>query len=117
MSYEILGCLFRVWNDAGSGHREKLYQKAVAAELRAKKLAFVEQFHIKLYQRGTFIDIYYLDFLIEGKIVRELKVRNYFSNKDIQQLYSYLKGLNLQLGILAHFTENGVKYKRVVNIA
>lgn len=116
LSYEILGCLFKTWTDTGSGHREKLYQKAVAVELKAKHIQFVEQFPIKLYQRETFIGIYYVDFLIEGKIVLELKVRDYFSSKDIQQVYSYLKGLNLQLGILAHFTTNGVKYKRVVNI-
>ena len=116
LSYAILGCLFKTWTERGAGHKEKIYQKAVATELRAKELAFTEQFPIKLYQRETFIGIYYVDFLIENKVVVELKVRNYFSNKDIQQLYSYLKGLNLQLGILAHFTESGVKYKRVVNI-
>ena len=59
--------------------------------------------------------IYYFDFLIDNKIILELKVRNYFSNKDISQLYSYLKAKDIKLGLIAHFTRSGVKFKRVVN--
>ncbi|PIS29970.1 MAG: hypothetical protein COT41_03880 [Candidatus Portnoybacteria bacterium CG08_land_8_20_14_0_20_40_83] len=62
------------------------------------------------------IGIYYFDFLIDDKIVLEIKVRDYFSKKDITQLYSYLKAKNLKLGIIAHFTKTGVKFKRVANI-
>ena len=60
--------------------------------------------------------MYYFDFLIDKKIILEIKVGNYFSRKDIQQLFAYLKVSGLQLGIIAHFTSSGVKYKRVVNI-
>ena len=48
--------------------------------------------------------------------ILEIKVKNYFSKSDISQLYSYLKAKGLQLGIIAHFTKTGVKFKRVVNI-
>ena len=61
-------------------------------------------------------NLYYFDFLIENKIVLELKARNYFSRKDIDQLFSYLKSKDMKLGIIAHFTKSGVKFKRVVNI-
>jgi len=61
--------------------------------------------------------IYYFDFLIDGKIILETKVRNYFSKKDIDQLCSYLKVKNLKLGIIAHFTKTGVKFKRIVNLS
>ncbi len=59
---------------------------------------------------------YYFDFLIEDKIILEIKVRNYFSKKDIEQLNSYLKATRLKLGIIAHFTRAGVKLKRIVNL-
>ncbi|KKQ14674.1 MAG: hypothetical protein US27_C0001G0127, partial [Candidatus Moranbacteria bacterium GW2011_GWF1_36_78] len=48
--------------------------------------------------------------------VIELKSKNYFSKRDIDQLYSYLKAMNLKLGILVYFTKECVRYKRIVNL-
>lgn len=116
LSYKILGALFSSWNGLGFGHKEYFYQKAVAVNLRSAKLKFQEQLPVKIKHKGANIGIYYFDFLIEDKIVLEIKVRNYFSKKDIDQLYSYLKAKNLKLGIIAHFTKTGVKFKRIVNL-
>jgi GxxExxY protein len=116
LSYRILGVLFEVWKQIGFGHKEKFYQKAVTRELKHSKISFQEQLPAKINYKGEFLGIYYFDYLIENKIVLELKVRNYFSRKDIQQVYAYLKAKKLQLGIVAHFTASGVKFKRVVNI-
>ena len=81
-----------------------------------RKLNFDKELPAKVRYKDKFIGIYYFDFLIENKIVLELKVRNYFSRKDINQLFSYLKSKDMKLGIIAHFTKSGVKFKRVVNI-
>ena len=56
-----------------------------------------------------------VDFLIENKIVLEIKVAQDFYQKDINQLLSYLKFKNFELGILAIFTKEGIKYKRILN--
>lgn len=71
---------------------------------------------MKVKYKGRELGIYIFDFLVFGKIVVELKVRNYFSKKDIEQLYRYLKATNLKLGLIIHFTKEGVKYKRIVNL-
>ena len=115
-SYKIVGILFKVWNNVGYGHKESFYQKAVAEELRINKIPFKEQVAAKVKYLGKEIGLYYLDFLIENKIVLELKRREYFSKTDIDQLYGYLRAVNLKLGIIAHFTKSGVKFKRVLNI-
>ena len=57
-----------------------------------------------------------MDFLIEGKVVLEIKVGEHFSGSNINQLFGYLKATDLKLGILANFTRTGVKYKRIINI-
>lgn len=57
-----------------------------------------------------------MDFVIEGKIVLEIKVGEHFSKNNINQIYGYLKATDLKLGILANFTRTGVKYKRIINI-
>ncbi len=116
LSYKILGVLFDVWTEIGEGHKEVFYQKAVAEGLRIKNLEYKEQLPAKVFYKDKPIGIYYFDFLVEDKIVLELKVREFFSKKDITQVYAYLKSKNLKLGLLAHFTKNGVKFKRVVNI-
>ena len=116
LCYKIIGVLFIIWTEIGFGHKELFYQKAIESELDKKGLKFIKQCPAKINYNGKTIGIYYFDFLIEDKVVLEIKVRNYFSKKNISQLYSYLKAKNLKLGLIAHFTQSGVKFKRVVNI-
>jgi len=116
LSYKIIGILFEVWNTIGSNHKEKLYQKAAANDFSEAGMSFKEQLPVKMSYRGKIVGIYYLDFLIEDKIILELKARDYFSKRDVNQPYSCLKAKDLKLGLIAHFTKSGVKVKRVVNI-
>lgn len=70
---------------------------------------------ISLEYSGEKIGKYYIDFDIDNKIVLEFKVGSYFHLKDYKQIASYLKVNDLQLGILILFSEEGVKYKRILN--
>jgi len=116
LSYKIVGTLFQVSNKLGGGYLEKYYQKAVAESLKIANLKFVEQVHAPFMFNGVKIGKCFLDFLVDDKIILELKKGNRFFRKDIEQVYSYLKINNLQLGILANFTNHGVETKRIVNI-
>lgn len=115
LSYEILNVLFEVFKKLGDGYLEKVYQKAIASELRKREIKFTEQLPAKVEINGEVIARYYLDFLIEEKIVLEIKKDKNFDRTNITQVYSYLKATKLKLGILANFTKQGVKYKRIVN--
>lgn len=57
-----------------------------------------------------------LDFAIDDKIVLEIKKGDRFIKSNIDQLFSYLKIIGLQLGILANFTSRGLQFRRVINI-
>ncbi|MCX6785784.1 MAG: GxxExxY protein [Candidatus Komeilibacteria bacterium] len=114
--YRIVGILFEVYNNLGYGYQEKYYQKAVAVSLENNKINFKEQVKVILKLKGAYVGKYFLDFLIDDKIILELKKGNYFSRKNIEQVYAYLKSTNLKLGILANFTSTGIKFKRIVNI-
>jgi GxxExxY protein len=94
LSYQIIGILFEVWTKLGFGHKENFYQNAIAQEFTNLDLKFKEKLPVKISYKGKVIGIYYFDFLIEDKVILEVKVRNYFSKKDIEQLYSYLKAKN-----------------------
>jgi GxxExxY protein len=59
---------------------------------------------------------YFLDFLVDNKIVVEIKKGDYFSKKNIEQVKAYLKVTNLKLAVLVNFTSSGVKFLRILNI-
>ena len=116
LSYKILGILFTVYKNLGSGHRELYYQRAIAEEFKKQNLIFKEQVSVPLVYNNKSIGLHRVDFLVDNKIVLEIKKDEYFSHLHIKQLHGYLKVLNLQLGILANFTKNGVKQKRILNV-
>lgn len=116
LSYRIVGALFSVYTEIGAGYKEKTYQKAVEEALKLQNLKYARELPARITYKNKLVGVLYFDFLIEDVIVLEIKVRNYFSVKDINQLYSYLRSKKLKLGIIAHFTKSGVKFKRVLNL-
>lgn len=116
LSYKIIGIMFNVFNELWYGYQEKYYQRAIALALDKEKLNYIREKEIKLNYQNNPIGKYFLDFIIENKIVLEVKVTNYFHSQDMKQVLGYLKASGLQLGILAIITKEGIKYKRLVNI-
>lgn len=115
LSYKIVGILYEVYNELGSGYQEKYYQRAVSLKLVRDKIKHQDQVPIELKVEDKSIGRYYLDSLIEDKIILELKVGNRFYPRDYRQVRAYLKKFNLELGILSLFSKNGVKYERILN--
>lgn len=114
LSYKIIGILYKVYNQLGGGYQEKYYQRAIKRELFCNQIPFLEQVRIDFNYSGKMIGRYYLDFIIDHKIVLELKVTPYFSAKDIMQVLNYLRQSELQLGILASLNRNKIFYKRIL---
>jgi|SRR3989344_6025786 len=117
--YRIVGILYKVYKELGGNLLEKHYQKAVAIALKQDGIKFTEQFPIKIYFDEKYIGIYYLDFLVEignAKLILEIKKNENFGLKNVRQVNNYLRAQKLKLGILANFTADGVKYKRIVNL-
>lgn len=114
LSYKIVGLLYKVYNQLGGGYQEKYYQQAIKRELFVNKLPFLEQVRTDFNYNGKLIGRYYLDFIIDHKIVLELKVTPSFATKDIMQVLNYLKQADLELGILASLNRNNIFYKRIL---
>lgn len=116
LSYKIVGCAFDVYNELGFGHAEKIYQRAMALALKKSGLNYKEQVHTPLRFRGEVVGRIYLDFLVEDKIVVELKKSAYFSKTNIDQVNQYLAATKMKLALLINFSSDGVVHKRLVNI-
>lgn len=115
LSYKIVGCLYNVFNELGSNHREKYYQKALAYEFNQKGIKFIKELPIDLKYKGNVLGRNFLDFLIDDKIVLEIKVGKHFTKNNFDQVHDYLNLKNLKLGIIANFTNEGVKIHRIIN--
>ncbi|MFA6431636.1 MAG: GxxExxY protein [Candidatus Margulisiibacteriota bacterium] len=114
LSYKLIGVLFKVYNNMGGGYQEKYYQYAIRKELFCNNIPFLEQVKTDFNYDGQRIGRYYLDFIIDHKIVLEIKVTPSFIPKDIIQILNYLKTSGLELGVLASFNRNSFFYKRIL---
>ncbi|MBI2122143.1 MAG: GxxExxY protein [Candidatus Sungbacteria bacterium] len=116
LSYQVVGILFEVFNELGYQYQEKYYQRAISKSLHLVGIPFQEQIIFPIEFKGQKIGRYIFDFLVDNKIVLEIKRGDTFSPQDIRQTIAYLKRSNLRLGILARFSSKGLKFKRIVNI-
>ena len=116
LSYKIVGCAYEVYNSLGKGYPEKYYQKALAIEFKSKGILFREQVHYPLTFKNELVGRSYFDFLIEDKIILEIKRGTHFSQGHFDQIIRYLKVSDLKLGLLINFGNEGVQTKRILNL-
>ena len=115
LSYTLVGILFEVDNLLGYGLQEKYYQKALEGILKEKDISYQRETPYKIAIDNKEIGRYFLDFLIEDKIVLEIKKGHHFSKRNIEQIKGYLHVTKKKLGILVNFTPDGVRFLRILN--
>jgi len=95
LSYNILNVLFKVHNVLGSKYQEKYYQRAIEVELLRREIPFEREKYVRVEYEGILIEKYYVDFVVDKKIILELKTQDFFTKKDYKQVCGYLNSLNL----------------------
>lgn len=116
LSYDVRGAAFDVKENYGPGHKEILYQRAFAEELSLRGINYEREKPIRIYSPKTkkVIGSYQPDFIVEDKIIVELKALEIMPPKMMDQLYSYLRNSEYELGFLINFSSGGVDIKRVI---
>jgi GxxExxY protein len=111
----IIGCAFRVANTLGVGFLEKVYENALAHELRKAGLMVEQQKPLDVWYDGIVVGIYVADLFVEGLIPVELKAAKAIDDIHLAQVLNQLKASKLSVGLLFNFGTSKLGIKRVVN--
>lgn len=102
-------------NTLGGGHKEGIYQRALAIELKKSSIKFEREKSLTINYENENIGVYRPDFLINEEIILELKAVDSMSKDYEVQLLHYLKSTKLPLGFLINFGPKKVEIRRRVN--
>ena len=114
ISHRIIGCAHRVSNSLGSGFLEKVYENALALELREEGLEVQQQHQIKVVYRQVAVGTFSGDLLVQNCILVELKAAKALNGLHVAQCMNYLKATGLCVCLLMNFGTNRIIIRRVV---
>jgi GxxExxY protein len=116
LTKKVIGAGLEVHRILGPGYAESVYEEALAKEFEIRHIPFERQKAIKLSYKGNHIGDFRLDFLIDKQLVVELKSVECLSMIHTAQTLSYLKAVDLRLGLLINFNVTRLKFgtKRVI---
>lgn len=112
LSYKLRAVFFEVYNTLGPGFKEIIYHRAVAKELSLQRIPFESKKRLSISYKDERVGTYEPDFIIDGKILVEIKSLPKISKLDELQLFYYLKGTDYKLGFLVNFGGEKLDIKR-----
>lgn len=111
----IIGCAYTVSNELGCGFLEKVYENAMAHELRKAGLTIQQQFPIIVTYDGVVVGEFVADILVENTVIVELKAVKELDDIHMAQCMNYLKATGLPICLLMNFGKPRVDIKRIIN--
>lgn len=114
LTYKIRGALYEVYNTLGPGFKEEIYHKALAKEFNLRKTPFVDKKRLSITYKNEQVGIYEPDFIIDEKVLIEIKSVLVMPKIFETQIYYYLKGTEYKLGFLVNFGAEKLDIRRRV---
>lgn len=114
LTYKIRGAVFNVYNTLGYGHKEQVYQHALVKEFTEKGIPFKREVNLSVNYKGTKVGNYKPDFIINNKVILEIKATEFLPKTFSEQLLHYLKSTGYNLGILINFGSTQLQIKRLI---
>jgi len=109
----IIAAAIEVHRILGPGFGEDVYEEAFAHELKLHNIPFERQKEFQVPYKDITAKTYKFDFIVDNKVIVELKAVTELSDIHEAQLLSYLKATNLKVGLLINFNvkmlKNGIK--------
>jgi GxxExxY protein len=115
LTERVIRCAFAVSNTLGCGFLEKVYENALAHELRKAGIRAEQQHGITVYYDGVAVGEYAADLLVEGVLLVELKAVKDLDDIHLAQCLNYLRATRLRLCLLMNFAKPKLEVRRVAN--
>ncbi len=113
LTHSIIGCAMEVHNVLGNGFQEVIYQRALAIELEENEIAFVREQEVPIFYKIHEIGSRRVDFLVEQKVMVEIKAVVKLEDSHLAQGLNYLTAYNLPIGLLINFGGMKLEFKRL----
>lgn len=113
---KIIGASFEVHKFLGNGFQEVIYQRALAYEMRKAGLAFAREIEQEIFYKELQepIGTRRADFVVENKVLVELKAISKLDDVHLAQALNYLKAYKLEIGLLVNFGAKSLEFKRLI---
>ena len=115
LTYSVIGCAMKVHNTLGSGFQEVIYQRCLAIEMDRAGLDFGREVDQPIYYEGIEVGTRRADFIVDSRIVVELKALAALEDIHIAQVRNYLRVYGFEIGLLLNFGSSRLEYKRIFN--
>jgi len=114
-TYKIIGVCMNVHRELRKGFSEIVYGDALEIELIDNNINYSREKQFDIVYKGNLLPHKYkADFIIENKIVLEIKAISTLTDSHIKQTLNYLAVSKLKVGLLINFGEDRLKYKRII---
>ena len=112
LTYKLIGIAMGIHKELGPVHKEIIYQNAFCQELETQKIPFKKEEVVPVNFKEKRVGVYKPDFIIDDKVVVEIKAVEFLSQKAETQLSYYLKGTDYKVGLLLNFGSPRLQVKR-----
>lgn len=114
LTEQVIGAFFEVYRILRHGYLESTYAGAMALEMAERGIDFVREARLHVMYKGRVAGVYRPDFLIDGRLIVELKATRTIVDADKRQIVHYLRTTNTQVGLLLHFGPEA-NFWRIIN--
>jgi GxxExxY protein len=114
LSYAVVGAAMEVHRILGPGFLEAVYQASLAQELALREIQFEQFKRLSVTYKGVLVGEYEADFMVENKVILELKAVSKFHPAHEAQAINYLTATGFRLAILLNFGAQSLQHKRLV---
>jgi len=112
---KIIGCALKVHSTLGNGFQEVIYQRCLAIEMEIQGLKFSRELEMPIYYESINVGARRVDFLVEEKVIVELKAISKLEDIQFAQALNYLEAYKLETGLLINFGSKSLEFRRVSN--
>ncbi|HEX6054095.1 MAG TPA: GxxExxY protein [Gemmatimonadaceae bacterium] len=112
----VIGSSMTVHRVLGPGFVESIYKNALAIELRKRGLPFEREKRITVLYEGEPIGQFAADFLVDGKVIAEVKAMRTINGEHEKQLVHYLSATGIDIGLFVNFGAPRLEFRRKTRI-